>query len=87
MLWEEVETMAIFVLVFDISDLLLQRARIAVAYHDKKLDELKLDTSDELDPTFFTPGLYTAEQFCASISVDHFSNLQVNDTAGRGCFW
>ena len=29
------------------------------------------------DATFFTPRLYTAEQFCASISVDHFHNLQV----------
>jgi len=60
------------------ADLLFQRARIAMAYHDHKLEGLKLDSqaSCEVEPTFFTPRLYTAEQFCASISVDHFHNLQ-----------
>ena len=30
----------------------------------------------------FTPRLYTCERFCASISIDHFSNLQ--SYQGRG---
>jgi len=60
------------------TDLLLRRARIAVAYHEGNcsLHELSMSKEETPDATFFTPRLYTAEQFCASISVDHFNNLQ-----------
>merc|ERR1719495_1225806 len=60
------------------TDLLLRRARIAVAYHEGNcsLHELSMSKEETPDATFFTPRLYTAEQFCASISVDHFHNLQ-----------
>ena len=54
--------------------LLVERLRIAVAYHEDKLEEYP--EVKAIDPRFFTPRLYTIEKYCASISVDHFHNLQ-----------
>ncbi len=43
-------------------------------YHKNFLDVSLPPTAEER--RLFTPRLYTCERFCASLSVDHFRNLQ-----------
>ena len=55
-------------------ELLVEKIRIAMAYHKNQLTEADL-SKDFCDPRLFTPRLYTKEHFCASMSIEHVHNL------------
>lgn len=56
-------------------NLFLDAFRLAMAFHMKQLsdDAVREIRNDKL----FTPRLYTAEAFCASLTVEHLHNLHV----------
>ncbi len=52
------------------TELLVEKIRTAMKFHRNCMPDA------QSDPRLFTPRVYTAERFCACLSIEHFHNLQ-----------